>query len=242
MGLFQEYLNSKGQVEKGTVNVTGDRVDPMKSPNAPKGGKPYACSNGKPKMAKEKGFGDQGDSKLKYEPKVDKSKGVTPAKIPTAEQAELCSVVVDAIKKDASIIEELVCQLRANNLLAVTVAEMLQYGETYKHLAEVMAHKEYGPAICKRLVRAAMTEEVSPPFSATLEDEEKEDEASDEPENEFPGAEAGINDAEGQPDMGAEMNGIAGSPPPQAANPLMQPPPMQPGGLRTLLCRTSRWR
>jgi hypothetical protein len=221
MGLFQEYLNSKGQVEKGTVNVTGDRVDPMKSPNAPKNGKPYACSDGKPKMSKEKGFGDQGDSSLKYNPKIDKSNGATPAKIPTAEQAELCSVVVDAIKKDSSIIEELVSQLRGNNLLAVTVAEMLQYGETYKHMAEVMAHKEYGPSVCKRLVRAAMIEEVSPPFSATLEDAEKEEEA-EEPEIEAPEADAA-------PQAGADMNAVAGSPPPAAANPLMQPPPMQPG-------------
>ena len=47
MGLFQEYLNSRGSVEKAKVSVTGDFVDPMTSPNAPKGGKPYGVSDGK---------------------------------------------------------------------------------------------------------------------------------------------------------------------------------------------------
>ena len=141
MGIFHEYLNSKGNVESGKVNVTGDLVDPQTSPNAPNGGKPYKCSDGKLKTSVEKGFGDQGDSKLKYEPKVDKSSGATPAKIPTAEQAELCAVVIDAMRKDPTITEQLVSQLRHNNVLGMVVAEMLQFKETYKHIAEVMNHK-----------------------------------------------------------------------------------------------------
>lgn len=176
MGIFQEYLNSKGKVEKAKVNVTGDLVDPMTSPNAPKGGKPYGVSNGSKKTkTSEKGFGDEGDSALKYTPKVDKSDGVSAAKIPTAEQAELCSIVVDALKKDITLAEQLISQLRHNNLLGAIVAEMLQFRETYSHIAEVMAHQEYGPAICNKLVNA-MKEEVAPPFSASLEGSDDDDE------------------------------------------------------------------
>ena len=180
MGLFQEYLNSKSQIEKPKVSVTGDFTDPMTPPDAPKDGKPYGVSDGKKlKTNKEKGFGDQGDSKLKYEPKVDNTSSATAAKIPTAESAELCAILIDAIKKDPTVAEQMVSQIKRSGLLGVLVAEMLQYKETYSHLAEVMAHTEYGPPVCNKLVRA-MSEEVAPPFSASLEGDEEEEEEPDE--------------------------------------------------------------
>lgn len=182
MGLFQEYLNSKGNVEKAKVNVTGDLVDPMTPPNAPKDGKPYGVSGTKPKKA-EKGFGDEGDAKLKWQPKVDHSNGATPAKIPTAEQAELCGVVIDAIKKDYSLVEQMVSQFKRNGLLGALVAEMLQSKETYTHIAELMVHEEYGPSIRSKLDRA-LNEEVAPPFSDSLEGDVEDEEEDLEDEDE----------------------------------------------------------
>lgn len=215
MGLFQEYLNSKGKVEKAKVSVNGDLVDPKTPPTSPKGGKPYGVSDGKKlKMAQEKGFGDEGDSKLKYNPKVDNGDGVTPAKIPTAEQAELCSVMIDAIQKDPTLTEQMVSQLRHNGMLGMFVAEMLQFKETYLHIAEVMSHNQYGPSVCNKLVRA-MSEEVAPPFASSLEGEEEEDE--EDMENDFVGSEEGIDDD----DIAANMN----ADPQAAGNPLMQGTP-----------------
>ena len=227
MGLFQEYLNSKGSVEKPKVSISGDFVDPMTAPNAPKGGKPYGVSDGKKlKMAKEKGFGDEGDSKLKYVPKVDKSNGVAAAKIPTAEQAELCGVLVDAIKKDPTIAEQMVFQLRHNGLMGMVVAEMLQFKETYQHIAEVMSHKEYGPSVCGKLVRA-MNEEVAPPFAASLEGDEEEDDEDLE----------GDEDVDGGDDMDMDMDASDANSDPNAVDPLMggqaapvAPPQMPPPG------------
>jgi hypothetical protein len=59
---------------------------------------------------------------------------------------------------------------------------MLQYRKSYKHIAEVMSHKEYGPPVCNKLARA-MNEEIAPPLHATLDashEEEDEDEVEDE--------------------------------------------------------------
>lgn len=236
MGLFQEYLNSKGSVDKPKVSVTGDFVDPMTSPNAPKGGKPYGVSDGKkPKMSKEKGFGDEGDSKLKYQPKVDNKKSVAPAKIPTAEQAELCGVLVDAIKKDPSLTEQLIGQIRRNGLLGMVVAEMLQFKETYTHMAQVMSHDEYGPVVCSKLVRA-MNEEVAPPFSSSLEGEEQQDD-EDQSENDFVGSEEGIDDGDMDVDMDDGGDASDMNTDPNSADPLMggqaapqAPPQMPPPG------------
>jgi hypothetical protein len=225
MGLFQEYLNSKGSVEKAKVSITGDFVDPMTSPNAPKGGKPYGVSDGKKlKMAKEKGFGDEGDSKLKYTPKVDNSNGVTAAKIPTAEQAELCGVLIDAIKKDPTIAEQLVFQLRHNGQMGAIVAEMLQFKETYQHIAEVMSHKQYGPTICSKLVRA-MNEEVAPPFAASLEGDETEDDEDQSDDDDFSGEEdEDFSDEEAALNSEPMMAGQAGAPMAPQAPPQMPPP------------------
>ena len=195
MGIFQEYINSKGKIDGPKVSVTGDFTDPMTPPTTapkPQGGD-YSDGGKKLKMGSEKGFGDQGDSKLKYVPKVDNTSSATAAKIPTAEQAELCGVLIDAIRKDRTVAEQMVSQLRRNGLLGMMVAEMLQFRETYAHLAEVMAHKEYGPPVCNKLVRA-MSEEVAPPFSAALEGDEEEEEEPD--ENDSVGSEEGIDDGD----------------------------------------------
>lgn len=213
MGIFQEYLNSKKQIEKPKVSVNADYTDPMTPPNTapkPQGGD-YSDGGKKIKMGSEKGFGDQGDSKLKYQPKVDNTSSASPAKIPTAEQAELCGIVVDAIKKDPTVAEQMVSQLRHNGLLGIVVAQMLQFKETYSHIAEVMAHTEYGPPVCNKLVRA-MSEEVAPPFSASLEGEEEDEEDPD--ENDFVGSEEGIDDGDmDSPDTNTDPNA--------ATNPLM---------------------
>jgi len=225
MGIFQEYMNSKGSVEKSKVSVTGDFVDPMTSPNAPKGGKPYVVSDGrKLKKYKEKGFGDEGDSKLKYIPKVDKSNGAAAAKIPTAEQAELCSVLIDAIKKDPTIAEQLIFQLRHNGQMGMIVAEMLQFKETYQHIAEVMSHRDYGNSVCRKLVRA-MNEEVAPPFAASLEGEEDEDQEDLEGEEMDPD----MQDPDMQdPDMAPPMQDPNMAPQdPNMQDPNMQDPNMQ---------------
>lgn len=195
MGLFQEYLNSKGSVEKAKISVTGDFVDPMTSPNAPKGGKPYGVGDGKTlKRSNEKGFGDLGDDKLKYTPKIEKLNNSAVAKIPTAEQAELCGIVVDAIKKDPSVAEQLIFQLKRSGQIGIIVAEMLQIKETYQYIAEVMSHKEYGPPVCNKLVRA-MSEEVAPPFSASLEGQEDEDDEDQIEDDDFQGDDEDLIDS-----------------------------------------------
>jgi hypothetical protein len=224
MGLFQEYLNSKGVVSKPKVSVTSDFVDPQTPPTAapkPQGGD-YSVGGKKLKSGSEKGFGDQGDSKLKYEPKVDNTSSAAPAKIPTAEQAELCGVLVDAIKKDPTIVEQMIGQLRRNGLMGMVVAEMLQFKETYEHLAEVMSHDEYGPPVCSKLVRA-MSEEVAPPFSASLEGSDEDLEDDEDLENSSVGDEEGIDD--GDMDMGDASDTNED---PNSADPLMGAQQQQP--------------
>lgn len=163
MGLFQEYLNSKGNVEKAKVDISGGDPDPKTPPNAPpKGGKPYVAKDG---GIGKGGFGDMGDKDMIYKPATDpENKGHAPASIPTAEQVELCTLVADAILKDGSLVEELTYQLKRRGLLGVILAEALQHNESYQHIAEIMSHESYGPTVCDRLVRAMKNEEVAPPF------------------------------------------------------------------------------
>lgn len=170
---FHEYLNSKGQVDKPVVKLDGDRIDPATSPDKPKGGKPY--KGGKPKKAGSKGFGDEGDASLKYNPKVDNdNKGKAPAKLPTVEQVETASLATKAIKNNPQLMETLIFQFKANGLMGALVAEMLNHKETFNHISEVMAHDTYGPDICQKLVRA-MKEEVAAPFSDQLDTDDEED-------------------------------------------------------------------
>lgn len=71
--VMKEYIDSKGKVlEKGRVDVKGDYVGTP--PAAPKGGNPYVAKSVK---AGEKGLGEMGDEKLKYEPNTDTAAKVT---------------------------------------------------------------------------------------------------------------------------------------------------------------------
>ena len=211
--LFQEYMNSRGKVDKPVVSITGDRTDPMTPPNAPpKGGKPYKVSDGKKtKKAGEKGFGDLGDSDLKFTYDL-KGKGKAPAKIPTCERVELASLVAKSCAKDPTLVEDLVSQIRKHGLMGALVVEMLSQKETFDHISEVMAHKEYGPELCAKLVRA-MNEQTAPNFASQLDDEDnaKEDEPTEEDEDEGDGE--GDEDemmGDGPEDIDAGMEDPAG--------------------------------
>lgn len=178
---FHEYMNSKGKIESPVVKLDGDRLETNKPPVAPPGGgKPYMAKNGKSKKS-DKGFGDQGDESLKYNPKVDNdSKGKSPAKLPTVDEVAIVAQMVSAVQEDPSLIETVVRQLKAKGLLGALVAEMLNHNETYNQISEVMSHSTYGPDLCTKLVRA-MNEEVAKPFSDQLDvdDEDDSDEEGD---------------------------------------------------------------
>ena len=166
MGLFQEYVDSKGKLRNAKVDISGGDPDPKTPPTKPPkehGDKPYANSDGKsPKNTKNKGLGDEGDDalKIKFDPKM---KGKAPAKIPTVEQVELAAFVADVASSNGSFMERLVQEMKNHNLLGPLVAEMLQHRKTYVHMSEIMKHESYGPEVCSRLNRM-MSEEVAPPF------------------------------------------------------------------------------
>jgi len=221
MGLFQEYMDAKGQVKKPVVDIHGGKPTPATPPTKPPkehGNAPYIAKGEK---GGKKGFGDLGDTKCKCD-----GKEPAPAKIPTAEHAEIAALVTDVMLKDGALVEQLVYQLKNKGLLGVVVAEMLTYKETYQHLTEIMAHESYGPKVCGKLIRA-MNEEVAPPLSASLEGEDIEDDADeaeegDEFDNEFSGDMEGIDDEDiDMQDADFEMD------PAQAADPLMMDPTMQ---------------
>lgn len=170
MGLFQEYMDSHGKVKKPKVDISGGDPDPKTPPTKPpKGGKPYAAEDGKSKKNK-KGFGDQGDEDLIYQPSKDaKSKGHPPAKIPTVEQAALASATSDALVSNPEFVEKLVNETKKKGMLGPLLAEMLQHKATYNYMTEIMEHKDHGPEVCARLARAMnaehkVAEEVAPPF------------------------------------------------------------------------------
>lgn len=176
MKTLLEYMNSKGKVEAGKVDIHGDRTDPMTPPNAPKGGgKPYAASNGKAKKSKNgKGFGDQGDKDLVYKPDIEGGTDKKGAKIPTCEfaQYELVPLISESLEKNPFIAESIVRDLKRRGVLGILIGELMEHRETYKHLAAIMGHKTQGQQICSKLVRA-MKEEISPPFGAGHDDEDE---------------------------------------------------------------------
>lgn len=171
MGLFQEYVDSKGKLRKPVVDASGGDPDPKTPPTKPPkehGDKPYANSDGKgPKNKKNKGLGDEGDDslKIKFDPKM---KGKAPAKIPTCEQVELAAFVAEVAKSDVDFVEKLVYELKRAGMLGELVAETLSHKATFNYLSEIMEHENYGPEICGRLNRAMnglKAEEVAPPFT-----------------------------------------------------------------------------
>jgi hypothetical protein len=171
MKKFQEYLDTKGKVKGATVKVVAGDVEnapgrekmPPKEAYGPSNGKqqPYSPDGKKVVTAKGKPFGDQGNGDKPY----DITHKVKNADIPTAEFAyhELLPKVRDAIKSYPAITENLVRELQRNNLLGVLVGEMLSHNETYKHIAEVMASKNHGEGVCRKLAKA-MREGVAAPF------------------------------------------------------------------------------
>ncbi len=177
MGIFQEYMDSKGHVKDAVVDIHGDRTDPMTAPTKPpgKGQKPYVSSNGKSKKgSKEKGFGDQGDHELVFKYDTEKPSEKKSVKIPTVEQRfmyrEVLPLLRESVTNDPLMVEDMILDFKRNGLLHLLVAEMLQHRETYKHMTELMKHEEYGPEICRKL-HNAMSEEVSAPFHVKIDDD-----------------------------------------------------------------------
>jgi len=164
---FLEYLNSQGTMQdKPKVKDVADEVDLPKGRDTkpPKGqgmvGKqqPYAADGkGISKGKGDKGFGDQGDSDLKY----DVCKNPKGEKLPTAEHAFLPKMVKDAILANPRMIEHIVNELHKAKLLGPVVAELTSYRETFTHLTEIMASEAYGPTVCDRFARS-LQESVSP--------------------------------------------------------------------------------
>ena len=168
MGLFQEYVDSKGKMRKAKVDVSGGDPDPKTPPNKPpkeNGTKPYTASDGKrPKNKCEKGLGDKGDKDLQFKFKGHE-KGKGPAKIPTCEQVELAVFAAEVAKTDVDFVETLVKEMKKAGMLGELVAETLNHKATFNFLSEIMEHETYGPEICGRLNRAIKAEEVAPPFT-----------------------------------------------------------------------------
>lgn len=171
MGIFQEYVDSKGKLRKPVVDAGGGDPDPKTPPNKPpkaNGAKPYANSDGKcRKNKKSTGFADMGDKELVF--KYDtKGKGKAPAKIPTVEQHELAVLVTNTARTDPAFVQRLVHEMKRQGALGPFVAELFEHRATYDHMTELLEHKEYGPKIYAQFNRASLglkAEEVSGPFT-----------------------------------------------------------------------------
>lgn len=109
-----------------------------------------------------------GDKSLKftYDEKI---KSPTPAKIPTCEKVEIAALVTKQCLKDPMLLETLVKQFKDNGLMGALVAEVLEHRETFNHISEVMAHSQYGPALCSKLIRS-MNEQTAPTFASQIDD------------------------------------------------------------------------
>jgi hypothetical protein len=180
MKKFQEYMDRKGEV-RGTaaVKVLADKLDvepcsagmtmPPKEKYGPSGGKhqPYSSNGRDVVSAKGKGFGDLGNGDKPY----DVTKKGKIMNQPTAEAKfayhELLPKVRNAIRAYPPITENLVRELQRDNLLGVLVGEMLSHNETYRHIAEVMASKNHGRGVCRKLAKA-MREGVASPFHKAM--------------------------------------------------------------------------
>ena len=191
MKTFNEYLDSKGKMGTGIVDIHGDQIDPktpaVKSPD----GKNYSAGNKTKKQKKEKGFADEGDSNLVYKPDLVQSSKKA-ADIPTAEfaQYELVPLITESLERNPYLAENIVLDIKQKGLLGILVGELMEHRETYKHIATLMAHQTGGEQICSKLVRA-MNEEISPAFGTGSDDEEVTDHLDD----------AGRDDVEVDDDM-----------------------------------------
>lgn len=209
MGFYQEYLNSKGVIEKGKVDISGDRTDPMTPPVKPPkenpSQKPY-ISDGKSYKKGDKGFGDMGEKDTKYDVCCDAgSKCKEPAKIPTAEQAfaeiELVPLIVEAIEENPMLLEKIVFGMKRHGQLGALVAEVLSHRESYKHIGEIVKNESYGVEVCKKLERTMKTisEEVNAPFHLAA---TQDDDAADPEDLENGDQEDGEGLPDDQPEMG----------------------------------------
>jgi hypothetical protein len=150
--IYREFLDSKV-----TTSVKGDNVYPKTPPKAPKGHKNPYVATGKNKANAKTGLGDMGDKVLKIPSKS----------YYTMEQIQLSKMVVDNLKSNPLFAEQLVHELKNSGTLSSVIAEMLQHKATYQYISEVMSHREYGPVVCNKLVKA-MNEEVAAPFVQDL--------------------------------------------------------------------------
>jgi hypothetical protein len=166
MGIFSEYLSSSGKLDKPVVKDVADKVDMPsgKSKQPPKGNAQYTpkhyADGGKKLKKATKGFGDEGDSALKYDPE----KTCKNVKIPTAEGIQAVKAAAAAIADNPFLAEHLIADLKRRGAMGVVVAEMFTHNDTFKHLAEVMANKDFGPTLSRKLVSALKKEEVAPPY------------------------------------------------------------------------------
>lgn len=165
MGIFSEYLSSKGKLDKPVVKDVADKVDmPTDKAKAPPKGngqmKPKHYADGGKKLKKaEKGFGDEGDKELVYDPE----KACKNAKIPTAESIQAVKAASLAIAVNPFVVEHLIRELKKKDALGILVGELFTHNETFQQLAGIMASEAHGPFTCSKLVRA-MKEEVAPPY------------------------------------------------------------------------------
>jgi hypothetical protein len=196
---FYEYMDAKGKIKATITNdKSGDHVEKGK-------GKGKGTDGSKaPKGIKttDKGFGDLGDKDLVI--KFDKdgsTKAGKATKLPTVEfaQYELLPLIRETIESNPLVTEDVVRELKRNGLLGVLVGELLQHRETYQHLADVMAHEQYGPETCRKLVRA-MNEEAAHPFRDGLGEEEEEEEEEAPLANQDQEDGAGVEDDDQMPE------------------------------------------
>lgn len=219
MKKFQEYLNNKGTVKGAEVEVVADwkpdGLAPGRMKMPPESG--YGTSTGRKqqpytpdgkhivKGSGKKAFGDQGSD----EP-YNVTKRRDAVKIPTAEAKfayhELLPKVRDAIKSYPAITENLVRELQRSKLLGILVGEMLSHNETYEHIAEVMASRNHGPNVCRKLAKA-MREGVAPPFHHAM---DQEDEMN--PNSGGVDPDLGLGTGEGDDMGGDDMGGDDGRP------------------------------
>ncbi len=206
---FQEYVNSKNNIPAPVVKTVADIVDPATSPNKPKNGQNYKCSDGKPKKAAEKGFAHMGDQKLKYTPDIKNPDGKAPAKIPTAEAIQQAANIVKNMSNHPVLIEQVVRQMNQQGLLGILVAEIFEHKNAATHLAAMLAHENYGPKMCRKISNA-INEEVAKPFSGQLageEEEEDEDGSMEDPNDSEDGSDLDVGMEDDNPNMDPNMMG-----------------------------------
>jgi hypothetical protein len=224
---FYEYMDAKGKIKATIANdKSGDHVEKGKG----KGPGSDGSKAPKGKKSTDKGFGDQGDQELVI--KFDKDGQTKPGKKATVRtvefaQYELLPLIRETIESNPLMTEDVVRELKRNGLLGILVGEILEHSETYKHIASVMAHKQYGPMVCKKLARA-MSEEAAAPFRDGADEDEEEEELPNMDQEDGDGIddedENGMEDSEEleEPQENPEDAQLATPPAPGAMNPPIQ--------------------